>query len=95
MSQYFEIKDNGIMLQIKLSPKAKKVGFLGVMEGVCKIGVSSPPVDNAANEELIKFLSKEFRVARQAISIEAGNTSRNKRVFIQGVSKVPEKWAQE
>ncbi len=80
------------MLQIKLSPKAKKVGFLGVMEGVCKIGVSSPPVDNQANEELVKFLSKEFGVAKQAISIEIGNTSKNKRVFILGVSKMPGNW---
>lgn len=80
------------MLHVKLTPKAKKVGFLGVMEGICKIGVSSPPVDNAANDELIKFLAKEFGVAKKSISIEIGSASKNKRVFILGASKMPDNW---
>lgn len=81
------------MLHVKLTPKAKKVGFLGVMEGVCKIGVNSPPVDNQANLELVKFLAKEFGVAKRAISIEVGNTSQNKRVFIAGANKIPLGWS--
>ena len=74
----------GLLLNIKLTPKSKKVGFLGVLDNCIKIGVSSPPVDNKANEELIKFLSKEFKVPKKSVVIESGETSKLKRVLIVG-----------
>ena len=92
MPKYFTSKNQGILINIKLSPKSKKTGFLGFIGDSIKIGVSSPPVDNKANKELITFLSKEFKVSKQAITLESGLASRTKKVLITGVERLPEKW---
>ena len=51
-----------------------------------KIRIAAPPVDGAANAELIKFLAKEFDVARSAVDIVSGHASRTKRVRLSGLS---------
>ena len=92
MPKYFTPKVQGILLNIKLTPKSKKTGFLGCIEDQIKIGVNSPPIEHRANEELIKFLSKEFKVPKKAISIDSGESSKNKLVFVSGADALPKKW---
>lgn len=81
-----------VQIEIKLVPRSSRVGFLGMYNGKYKIGVSSPPVDNQANEALIEFLAKAFHVAKKKVNIESGHASRDKRVSIEGVEDVPESW---
>ena len=51
-----------------------------------KIRLSSPPVDGAANDELVIFLAEIFAVPRRAVRILAGETSRSKLIEIDGVT---------
>ena len=51
-----------------------------------KIRLTSPPVDDAANEELIALLARELDVARSAVRIVAGARARSKLVEVVGVS---------
>jgi len=50
------------------------------------IRLAAPPVDGAANEALIEFLSETFQRPRRDISIVSGQKSRDKRVSIEGMS---------
>jgi uncharacterized protein YggU (UPF0235/DUF167 family) len=49
------------------------------------IRVSAPPVENAANDALIDFLSGALKVPRRSLKIIAGERSRDKRVAITGI----------
>ena len=51
-----------------------------------KIRIKAPPVDGAANEELIRFLAKRFGVPRSAVQLLSGASSRDKRVAIGSMS---------
>jgi uncharacterized protein (TIGR00251 family) len=51
-----------------------------------KVRLSAPPVDGAANEELVLFLASIFAVPRRSVRILAGETSRSKLVEIDGVT---------
>jgi len=51
-----------------------------------RIRVAAPPVDGAANEELIRFLTKALAVPRNAVQITSGATGRRKTVEIEGLS---------
>jgi len=51
------------------------------------IRLNAPPVDGAANEALIAFLSDVLGVPRRDISLVAGDKSRDKRVRVDGVSQ--------
>jgi uncharacterized protein (TIGR00251 family) len=53
-----------------------------------KVRLHSPPVDGAANEELISFLAEALGVPRRAVRIVSGQSSRTKTVEVEGVSPV-------
>jgi uncharacterized protein len=50
------------------------------------VRLHSPPVDGAANEELVTFLAKTLGVSKRAVRIVSGQSSRGKTVEVEGVS---------
>ncbi len=79
-------KDNGVSFSIRVQPRASRSEIAGELEGTLKIRLAAPPVDGEANEELIRLLSKLFKVTRSQIVIRSGQTSRNKLIVIDGIS---------
>ena len=55
-------------------------------DGTLKVRLQSPPVDGAANEELVEVLAEVFDVPRRAVTIVGGAQSRTKRVQLEGIS---------
>ena len=80
------VKDNGVKFAVRVQPRASRSAIAGEQDGTLKIRLAAPPVDGEANEELIRFLSKLFNVARAQIVIRSGQTSRNKLIVIDGIS---------
>lgn len=71
------------VLQIRLSPGAKRCGVEGLWNNThWKIAVKERAVDGRANQALIDFLSDEFNIPKKMIQITAGHTNRLKRVEI-------------
>lgn len=52
-------------------------------DGTLKVHLKAPPVDGKANEELIKFLSKEWKIPKSKILILKGLMSKNKIVEVK------------
>ncbi len=52
-------------------------------QGVLKIKIAAPPVDHAANKELIKWLANTLKIRKSHIEITHGQLGRNKTVTIQ------------
>jgi len=69
---------------IHVQPRASKTDVVGWHADAIKIRIKSPPVDGAANEELIRYLSKRIGVSREAIRITSGASGRRKRIKIEG-----------
>ncbi len=82
-------KEHGatVTLSVRIQPRASK-NDISVMEGgKVKIRLTAPPVDGAANEALIKFLSDRFKVGRSQVEIVSGHTAREKIVRMDGVTE--------
>ena len=77
--------DQGVTLRLHIQPGAKKTEVVGLHGEALKIRLAAPPVDGKANACLIAFLSDQLGVARAAISLVSGDTSRAKRVRIDRV----------
>lgn len=70
-------------ITIKLIPRSSENSIVGPMaNGVLKIKLMAPPVDGAANEALIKFLSEEWNIPKSGITIARGHTSHHKIIAI-------------
>jgi uncharacterized protein (TIGR00251 family) len=67
-------------------PRAKKTMPAGRRDGAYLIRLAAPPVEGAANDALISFLSSRLAVARRAIRIVSGERSRRKRVAVDGLT---------
>ncbi|QCT94134.1 YggU family protein [Caminibacter mediatlanticus TB-2] len=87
---FYEIKDNKIILNVKAQPNSSKNKIAGLYgEDAIKINIKAPAVEGAANKELIKFLSKMFKVSKNDIIIK-GETSKKKQVILPFNEKVKE-----
>lgn len=78
--------ENSVSFTIRVVPRASKSEIVGEMGGAVKVRVASPPVDGAANAELVKFLAKTFGVAKSAVEIVSGHVSKTKQIRINGVT---------
>jgi uncharacterized protein (TIGR00251 family) len=76
----------GIELRVRVIPRAKRTEVAGERDGHLLIRLSAPPVDGAANDALIDFLSRQLGCPKRAIHLVSGETSRAKRLMIEGVS---------
>lgn len=83
MLRYSE--ENGVVtFQVRVVPRASRSEIAGEHDGALRVRVTAPPVDGAANDELIRVLSRALRLPRNAVEIVAGQTSKLKRVRVRG-----------
>jgi uncharacterized protein (TIGR00251 family) len=82
---YGKVKD-GIIIEVKVVPGSSKAGIVGVFENVLKIKLTAPPVEGAANEQLIRLLSEEFGIKKSDVIIVKGGSSRRKTIKLKGVN---------
>ena len=87
---FYEIKDDKVIINIKAQPNSSKNKIAGIYnENQIKINIKAPAVEGAANKELIKFLSKTFKIPKSEIEIK-GETSKQKKVILPLNEKVKE-----
>ncbi len=66
---------------IRVVPNASKTEVVGWMsDGCLKMKIAAPPVDGKANQELVSYLAKKFRVSKSEIEITNGLASKKKTV---------------
>jgi hypothetical protein len=73
----YEIKNGKIYLSVKAQPNSSKNKIAGLYAESLKVNIKAPAVEGAANKELIKFVSKEFKIPKSEIEIK-GETSKRK-----------------
>ncbi len=73
-------------LVIHVAPRARSTGVAGRHGDAIKITIAAPPVDGAANAELMRFLAARLGVPRGAVAIVAGAGSRRKTIEIAGLT---------
>ena len=76
------------ILAVRIQPRASKNGATRMEDGSLKIRLTAPPVDGAANEALVKFLSGVLSVSKSQVEIVSGHSGRQKIIRITGMSEV-------
>ena len=77
----------GIMLRVRVVPRAGRTGGAGTRADALLVRLAAAPVDGAANDALIVCLAELFDRPRRDISIVSGHTSRDKRVAVAGTTE--------
>ncbi|WP_318458154.1 DUF167 family protein YggU [Photobacterium leiognathi] len=85
------IHQNGddLIVRLYIQPKASRDQIVGLHGDEIKIAITAPPVDGKANAHLVKYLSKQFKVAKGLIHVEKGLQGRHKQVRIEAPKAIP------
>ena len=68
-------------------PSRSSGSVAGISGGAVRVRLTAPPLENRANEALVRFLAAELSVPRPRVEIVAGKRGRKKIVRISGVSR--------
>jgi uncharacterized protein len=79
--------DGAVTFDVLVQPRASRAKVGPIHDGRLKLAVTAPPVDGEANAAVIELLAKSVGVARGAIEVVAGASSRRKTVRIAGVAR--------
>jgi uncharacterized protein len=75
------------VLDIRVIPRSPRSRVDGTRGGAVLIRLAAPPVEGAANDALVAFLSEALELPRRNIRIHSGEKSRDKRVAISGLDR--------
>lgn len=77
---FYQINAKGIVLNVLVRPNAAADKIEGLHDDLLKLRVNAQPLEGAANQAVIKLLSKALGVPKTAIEIMAGHTNKHKRL---------------
>lgn len=70
-----------------MTPRSGRRGVAGQRGDEILIRLTSAPVDDAANTELIELIADALRVPKRDVAIVAGSRARSKRVAVKGLDE--------
>jgi hypothetical protein len=89
---WYALRDDGhrLVLNLHIQPNASRTEVAGLHGDALKIKVAAPPADHAANDKLLDFLRKSFKVAKHQVVLKHGEHARQKVVEILDPPCAPE-----
>jgi uncharacterized protein (TIGR00251 family) len=80
-------RDGALRFEVVARPRSRQSRVAGVRQGALVVQLAAPPVDGAANAELVATLAGVLGVARRDVAIVRGDASRNKLVEVRGITE--------
>jgi uncharacterized protein (TIGR00251 family) len=75
----------GILIDVRLRPRASRAGVGGVREGALELRVCAPPVEGEANAAARELLAEVLGVPRSRVALHGGEKSRRKVFRVEGL----------
>ncbi len=83
---YYVETEEGVILSVRAQPRSSRAGIDGLLGDAVKVRIHCAPVDGKANRELVETLADEFGLAKSNVVFKSGETSKQKRLLLRGVS---------
>lgn len=79
--------DGALAFAVRVVPRASRSEIVGEHDGALRVRVAAPPVEGAANEELVRLLARALGVPVRAVEITSGHASKTKVVRVAGADR--------
>lgn len=77
----------GFVLALRVAPGASRERLVGVHGTALKIAVQAPPERGKANARVLAVLAHALHISTRDVTLLSGDTSRDKRVLIAGLTR--------
>lgn len=79
----------GVIVCVRATPRASRSQIAGIAldadgRSVLAVRIAAPPAEGAANTALIDLIATAMHVRKRDVSIQSGQTGRNKQVLVLG-----------
>ncbi len=88
-AEWYRWDNDDLILSLRVQPRSRKDEFIAPHGDHYKVRITAPPVEGKANDHLLRFLAKSFGVKRSEVSMQSGQTSRNKLFRIHSPVRLP------
>jgi hypothetical protein len=85
--KFYRESPRGIILRIRVQPKAAKDEVCGLMGDSLKLRITAPPTKGAANAQCLKELAHWLGIKRSRLEIIRGEKEREKLVLIEKMTE--------
>ncbi len=75
------------VIAVRVLPRASRDGVAGTAGDSVRIRLTAPPVENRANEALVRFLADALGVPKGSVEIISGKGGRSKIVRVAGIER--------
>lgn len=75
-----------VLVSVRVVPRAGRSGLAGTRGDALLVRLNAPPVDGAANDELVRLMADLLDVPKRAVAIVSGERSRSKTVRVEPCS---------
>ena len=79
-------REGGVRFEVRAKPRARTSGVTAVRESALVVQLAAPPVDGAANAELVETLAAALSVPRRDVVLVRGESARTKLVEVRGLA---------
>jgi len=86
---WYRWEEDDLILSLRVQPRSRKDEFIAPHGDHYKVRITAPPVEGKANDHILRFLAKSFGVKRSQVSVQSGQTSRNKLFRIHAPDRFP------
>ena len=80
-------RDGALVFTVRVVPRASRSQVAGEQDGALRVRVAAPPVDGAANEELVRTLARALNVPARDVEITSGHSSKLKQVRVPAATR--------
>jgi hypothetical protein len=77
----------GVLIDVRLRPRASRSGAGGIREGALELRVCAPPVEGEANAAARELLAELLDVSRARVALHGGEKSRRKVFRVEGLDE--------
>jgi uncharacterized protein (TIGR00251 family) len=80
---------DGLRLAVRATPRARRSELAGIASDadgrpLLMVRLAAPPVEGAANDELVRFLAALLDLRRSQVAIRSGDNARIKQLLLSG-----------
>jgi len=85
----FSPAPDGVRVRIRVTPRARRAGVLGVRAGadgrpLLAVAVTEAPEGGCANEAVVALLARAWRLPKSTLAMTSGASGRSKTIHIAG-----------
>lgn len=80
-------RDGSLLFTVRVVPRAARSSVTGEHDGALRVRVAAPPVDGAANEELVRVLAQALDLPAREVEIMSGHSSKLKQIRARGAAR--------